>query len=231
MFYIYHHLGLGDHIICNGLVRYFAELYGEVTIFCKEHYASNVKYMYRDNPKIHIISVPQEWMVSSFLNQISKDKYLKIGFENLPYYEQNFEKNKKTFDEAFYLLAKVDFLVRFKNFFIQRDEQKEQEALDYLNPNHEPYIYVHDDPSRGYTIDENKHRKDLKIIKNSFNFNLFEMRKILENATEIHTMQTGMLDLCNSFTLSKPKIFHHTYVRKYPDFYHTKGINYVKKIG
>ena len=30
MKYIYHHLGLGDHIICNGLVRYFKELHGEV---------------------------------------------------------------------------------------------------------------------------------------------------------------------------------------------------------
>ena len=25
MKYIYHHLGLGDHIICNGLVRHFKE--------------------------------------------------------------------------------------------------------------------------------------------------------------------------------------------------------------
>lgn len=230
MFYIYHHLGLGDHIICNGMVRHFVDLYGEVTIFCKERYRSNVEYMYRDSSKINIISAEQEWMVPAFLNQLNEQQYLKIGFENLPHYEQNFEKIKKTFDEAFYELANVDFLVRFEKFFILRNEQREQEALSYLNPNNEPYIYVHDDSNRGFTIDPAKHRQDLKIIKNDFKFNLFEMRKILEEAEEIHTMQTGMLDFMNSFALKKPKIFHHTYVRKYSDFYYSKGFNSVKKI-
>lgn len=230
MFYIYHHLGLGDHIICNGMVRHFVDLYGEVTIFCKEHYRSNVEYIYRDNPNIHIISADQEWMIAPFLNQIDKNQYLKIGFENLPFYEQNFEKFNKSFDLAFYELANLDFSIRFKKFFIQRDEQKEQEALEYLNKNNEPYIYVHDDPKRGFLIDDTKHRNDLKIIKNDFKFNLFEMRKVLEEAEEIHIMQTGMLDLINSFPIKKPKIFHHTYVRKYSGFYYSKGLNSVEKI-
>lgn len=225
MFYIYHHLGLGDHIICNGMVRHFADLYGEVTIFCKEHYANNVEYMYRDEPKINIISVEQEWVINPFLSQINKDKYLKIGFENLPYYEQNFDKLIKTFDEAFYDLAKIDFSARFDKFFIQRDEQKEQEALEYLNKNNESFIYVHDDPNRGFSINETKHRNDLKVIKNDFKFNLFEMRKVLEKAEEIHIMQTGMLDFCNSIDLKHTKIYVHKYVRRYSNFLLSKGKN------
>ena len=49
-------------------------------------------------------------------------------------------------------------------------------AYKELNPNDEPYIYVHDDPSRGYSIDRNKIRNDLKIIENkkSSNQNIYK---------------------------------------------------------
>jgi len=33
MKYIYHHLGLGDHIICNSIVRHFVETYHKVTVY------------------------------------------------------------------------------------------------------------------------------------------------------------------------------------------------------
>ena len=48
MKYIYHHLGLGDHIICNGIVRHFKEIHKTVTVFCRPNYFTNVEYMYRD---------------------------------------------------------------------------------------------------------------------------------------------------------------------------------------
>ena len=31
--YLYHHLGLGDHISCHGIVRYYCEKYNKVKIF------------------------------------------------------------------------------------------------------------------------------------------------------------------------------------------------------
>lgn len=223
MFYIFHHLGLGDHIICNGMVRHFVELMDEVTIFCHKHYEENVRYMFRDDKRIHIY--PEDQKNIDPLLLLVKDPVMRIGFEIIPYYENIFTQHRKSFDEIFYYLAGVDFSVRYDKFYIERDSLREEEAFKKLNPKNEPYIYVHDDPNRGFIIDENKHRKDLKIIKNDFNFNLFEMRKILENAEEIHTMQSGMFDLCNSMWLDKPKIYVHKYVRKYSDFLLTKGNN------
>jgi len=225
MLYIYHHLGLGDHIICNGMVRHFCDIHDEIILFCHDHYKENIKYMYRDNPKIKIEPTTNEYMINLFLSQ-TKQKYIKIGFEKL----REYENSNLTFDQAFYDIAGLEFDIRFDKFFVQRDEKKESEAYEKNNPNDEKYIYVHDDPSRGFTIDSKKHRNDLKIIKNDKNYNLFEMRKILESAEEIHTMQTGMLDLCNSIKLDKPSIFLHTYVRNYPDFVHSKGINFINKI-
>jgi hypothetical protein len=218
--YFYHHLGLGDHIICNGMVRYFLKIHDEISLFCHAHYKKNIDYMYRDEPKIKILPIYSENEINSFLMN-TKEKYYKIGFEKLKQYENS----NLTFDETFYDIAGLDFRVRFNDYFVLENKERELEAYSTLNKTNEEYIYVHDAPDRGFCIDSSKHRQDLKIIRNDINFNLFEMKKILNNATEIHTMQTGMLDLCNSLRLQKPKIYVHTYVRNYSNFLFSKGIN------
>jgi hypothetical protein len=222
--YVYHHLGLGDHIICNGMVRHFLEKYKIIYLFCHDHYKNNIEYMYRDESQIIIIPVKHEIEISKFLKSISGSEYIQIGFNDLGKYENGL----LSFDEAFYDLAGVDFNIRFSKFFIKRDYDNEISVMEDLNPHEEDYIYVHDDPSRGHSIDPATHRTDLKIIKNDFRYNLFQFRLILENATEIHTMQSGLYDLCNSMSLKKPKIFLHTYVRNYSNFIlNAKGINVV----
>lgn len=222
MFYIYHHLGLGDHIICNGMVRHFLEEHGKIGLFCHSHYQKNVNYLYRDDSEINILPYKNESDICSFLSSLDKNKYKKIGFNDLNKYSPN---GPVTVDEAFYELAGVDFENRFSKFYLKRDFNKEKEALKELNPKNEKFIYVHDDSNRGFAIHNEKHRQDLKIIKNDFRFTLFDMMGIIEEAEEVHTMQTGLFDLINSFKLEKPKIFVHTYVRKYPPFILTKGLN------
>jgi hypothetical protein len=231
--YIFHHLGIGDHIICNGMVRYFTQIYQSenIRLFCHDHYKENIKYMYRDEERIIVLPIKNENRIHHFLSKTT-DKSIKIGFYDLAAYEHGYktQHSTKTFDEAFYDLAQLNFKIRFDNFFVERNADKEEEALDYLNPNREEYIYVHDASERGFVIDPLKHRSDLKIIRNDFKYNIFQFRKVLENATEIHTMQTGMLDFCNSVPLEKPKIFVHKYVRNYDDFILAKGINSVNLI-
>ena len=53
---IHHHLGLGDHIDCNGMVRYFADLYEGDTIhtFAKKQYFDMIEWMYRDDDQIKV---------------------------------------------------------------------------------------------------------------------------------------------------------------------------------
>ena len=53
--YIRQHLGLGDHIICNGLVRYFCEKHIDVVLFCSSIFYENVKYMFRDLKNLEVI--------------------------------------------------------------------------------------------------------------------------------------------------------------------------------
>lgn len=47
--YIYHHLGLGDHIICNGIVRHYSKLNDRIYLFVKPDNRNNLKIVSSDN--------------------------------------------------------------------------------------------------------------------------------------------------------------------------------------
>jgi len=222
--YIHHHLGLGDHIICNGMVRHFCKKYDNVVLFCYTHYYDNVSYMYRDLSNLEIFNFDVEEDAIRFVenNSTVKNNLIKPGFENL-----DGCLGKMTFDEAFYHLAGLDFQIRFDEFYFERDLEKEDEVCRALNPNGENYIFVLDDPKRGYNIDMDKVTDEHKIIRNDYQFKMFDYIKLLENAEEIHMMQTGFLDMVNSYKMEKPKIYRHNYVRNYPESIHSKGLNEV----
>jgi hypothetical protein len=225
--YIYHHLGLGDHIICNGMVRHFCKKYDNIVVFCKDQYYENVSYMYRDLNNLEIFSFLDDQQVIDFINRniTVKNNLIKPGFENL-----DSCLDRMTFDEAFYYLAGLDFQIRFDEFYFERDLEKEEEVCKTLNPDGEKYIFVLDDPKRGYNIDMDKVTNEYKVIRNDYQFKMFDYIKLLENAEEIHTMQTGFLDMINSYQMNKPKIHRHNYVRNYPASIHSKGLNKVIEI-
>ena len=56
---IHHHQGLGDHMDCNGLVRYILEKgsYDKVHVFSKSNYYDMIEYMYRDNENIVVAKI------------------------------------------------------------------------------------------------------------------------------------------------------------------------------
>jgi hypothetical protein len=176
MKYIYHHLGLGDHIICNGLVRHFCELHDEVTVFCKTHNYENVSYMFRDEPKIKILPLNNDNEVELYIrNNNLYQNIIKVGFDRL------WSSGPKTFDIGFYNSINIPFDYRFTKFKFERDYESEKKIIEELNPNNEEYVFVHDDIDRGFSIDKNKIRTDLKIIKNDTKYNFFHMLGVIEN--------------------------------------------------
>lgn len=222
--YIYHHLGLGDHIICNGMVRHFCKKYDNIVVFCKDQYYENVSYMYRDLNNLEIFSFLDDQQVIDFINRNStvKNNLINPGFQDL-----DSCLDRMTFDEAFYYLAGLDFQIRFDEFYFERDLEREEEVYKTLNPDGEKYIFVLDDPNRGYNIDMTKVTNGYKVIRNDYRFRMFDYIKLLENSEEIHMMQTGFLDMVNSYKMDKPKIYRHNYVRNYPESIHSKGLNEV----
>ena len=212
--YVYTHLGLGDHIICNGIVRYVAEQCKSVYVFCKKHTFNNVEYMYRDNCNIHVVPVGEDAEVVKFINKFNlHDKTIRIGFEYLTIYPS------ERFDFSFYKALNLPFEYRFEKFFFTRDIKKEQKIAAELNPTQEDYIFIHGD------LDRSKIRNDLKIIENPEQYKIFDLLTLLENAKEIHLMESSLKCLINSFKMLKPKLYYHQYARQYPEYYNTQGLN------
>jgi hypothetical protein len=179
--------------------------------------------MFRDLKNLTILDFKTEPEIVNYIisNNIQED-LIRIGFENL---HQHL--TYTTFDKAFYKLARLDFDLRFSKFYFERDYSKEENLSKTLNPSGEKYAFVHDDPDRGYSIDI---ECDFNIIRNDKRFGLFDYIGLLENAEQIHLMQSSFKDLINSYKMDKPKIYQHNYVRNYPKSIHSVGLNYIEEI-
>lgn len=227
MKYIHHHLGLGDHIICNGMVRYMQKKYDKVSVFSYHHNFKNVSYMYSDNENITVIPISSDSEIDIYCmsNNINIENIIKVGFSELSNYLPQIK-----FDEAFYKIAGIEFSVRFESFFIPRNREREIEVYNELNPNNESFIFLHEDKTRGFFLDRGKIPTGYKIIENDIKYNVFDLLYLFENAEEIHLMQSSIKDLINSYVLNKPKIVLHNYVRRYGEELNSIGLNKINII-
>jgi len=209
--YILTHLGLGDQIISNGLVRYYAKRNDLVTIFSKPNNYKNVSFMFRDLKNLKILNMEYEQIINFVQNDII-NKYLIIGYEKF-WNEYKNPNNKKTIDQIFYEQANLDISVKFSEFYVQRDLEKEKETYYKVGlKDNEDYIFIHDTDNRKITkeIPEN-----FKIIKpTDLSLTLFDYLTIMENAKECHFINSSFFCLAHCMDINKPKMVLHEYSRE-----------------
>ena len=149
------HKGLGDMICLNGAVRYFIKKnphLDEVRVIGISHNYEKLLYMYRDEPKIKIMTIEGEGLKPRNENR-------KVQWRNR--YEN--EKENTDFpvitwgpisvrgewsDRILYDEANIPFEERWNSFYIKEDLEKEEEIYNRLNPNDEDFIFSFNiDPS------------------------------------------------------------------------------------
>jgi hypothetical protein len=207
--YIYHHLGLGDHIIANGMVRSIAKKYDRTFIFCKPHNFPNVSFMYRDLTNLKII-VMDDLGVQSFMTLNPNNNYIIAG--HAPFWRiLNSGNNTLTIDEIFYQLAGVPLENKWTEFFVKRDVERERQVFKELGLEEgEKFAFVHDDERRRI----NKNLPSLKIIRPSKReFSLFDFLYTIEQASEIHCINSSFFCLIDCMKIQKENMYVHEYVR------------------
>jgi hypothetical protein len=204
--YIYHHLGLGDHIICNAIVRNYAKQ-NDIILFVKPHNYENVKFMYRDLKNIDYV-IGDDSIAEKYIKDNNITNLLKIGFDELD--------RSVNFDLSFYRLAKIDFEKKWTDFYIDRDKKKEKELFNSLEIKENEYIFINEDKTKGYKLNENKYRHDIPIITSEMSCGLFDLCYTVENALEIHLMESSIKCLSDHINIKTDKLFYHSYVRNYP---------------
>ena len=215
---IYQHLGLGDIILCNGLVRHLISAENNSKknfLICKNSNLKSAKFMYRDIKNLKIIAINErkdvEKQVNLFLKKFLNKKvnYIKIGYEfyvPTEFLNINSKDSRWPCDIVFYKQFNIPFKFRYTKSFWKRDLISEKKLFNKLT-NKKKYAFIHDDASRGLIIDEKHVSKNLKIIRNNNNELIFNYGLLLENADEIHIMESSFRQLMETLNIKTKKLF------------------------
>jgi hypothetical protein len=210
------HMGLGDHLICNGLVRHFAGIKQEVVVYAKYHNVPSVIFMYRDLPNVSVVGVADDndaWRKQEPVT-------IRTGIFLGPDWNVT-----KCFCYSFYVNAGLDRSLMHTGFYVQRNLESEEafykKVTDHIGT--DKYIVLHEDPSRFQPIrgvDETKYPV-IRICRGYFPIgseSIFDYCTLIERAQEFHcydgcfSMMTELLHL-----RSKEHSFLHRYVRENND--------------
>ena len=220
------HLGLGDHFTCNGMTR---EIYKDSKIMVmpvKENNIKVVRRMFSDLENLHLIPLAGSMDYSD--TQHMQDAFSLMNLFGSRGYEikavgafspKTFIRDHRKYDEIFYNQVSIDFQKRWDSFYYPRDNEAEMKMFnECFDLKENEYVFLHDDPTRGRVINKNLLPKDLKIITPHQKFwdaDILDYRYVLENANEIHCVNSSFSDLMDSFDLSKVKrLCIHEYARQ-----------------
>lgn len=210
--FIASHLGLGDHILCNGLYREVIKRYDICVIPIKKSNSRAMSHMLGDEKKIRLIALPDEYAVPMV---ISKRNFLQnAGYDvlNLGYFGEDFlTSGNIRFDVNFYNQARLPFSLRWSGFSFERNLDRENQLFDELGCASEDYLFLHEDVSRGYTINRNKIDSKLRIIQpdpTKSQFSFFDYQRVIEAASEIHCIESSFAALIESVGSTSPKYAH-----------------------
>jgi hypothetical protein len=200
-------MGLGDMILCNAIIRNICKHYEQVVAFVKPEYSQSISFMYRDLKNLELITI-NEVDIDNILSSVDIDNKIWVGFGNIEHLLEAFR-----FDECFYKQVGLKFDRRWSDFYVDRDLKEEKKLLERFNLKPGEYIFVHDDSIRGYNISDRFFSSDLQIFRpDQSEQNIFNYCTILENAKEIHVMDSCFKHVADSLYLTND-LFYHVYVR------------------
>jgi len=218
--YIHHHLGLGDMIHCNGMVRALLEQRnpnGRIFVFSKNCHKAATDWMYRDEPRVQVIGIDERGnevaQVNSIASSMRNIEFVRIGHE---FYEPTSKLNmdatdRWTCDMIFYKQLSMPYEWRYTKCYWERDLDEENRVYRKLAPKNSDYVFVHDDPSRGFVITEGQVGTNLPIVRNDISENIFHFGKLLENAKEVHLMESSIRCMIESLDTRSVKLVFYSF--------------------
>lgn len=219
--FVKHHLGMGDCIVHNGMVRKISEENPnhQIWVGTKKEYEDNIKFMYKDNPKIHVFGCLDDNDMNFHIYNTEYEKIISTHADRGHGYSYD-----KYFDDSFYMSIGMDPKIKKDYFYLERDYNKENLVYEELinNNNIDSYYFIHEKPEYNVLIDRNKLKKKLPIISADRNYNIFDLLTVIEKADECHIISSSFL----SFFMCK-KYNKKTFAHMYCDRQHISP--YVKK--
>ena len=203
------HLGLGDHIIQQGMVNRFHRLFDKFFVLCKHHNKASVQHMNKDLANVTVVSVSGDEEANTWVDSFDGEKIMcgHMG-ANWNLVGQNLDVTK--FNEAFYNQLGVK---PSEQYNWQPEAMVDADVMN-LAPSGD-FIFMHDGGSSGeYLIDTDKVNNELPIVKPLINApTIFHYLPLIKMAKEIHCIDSSfalMIDLCRDITHN---LYLHSYAR------------------
>lgn len=206
-------LGLGDAIICNGLIREKAKEYGKVYIPCWSHNMPSVKFMFSDLPNVIVqeVSNPNEIFIQQVQHTSNGAEVLKLGC-----YSGEVPVEPETFDQAFYRQARVPFSKRWDSFFIPEVTYEGPLVRTLVE---KPCAFICDSPERGFKINDSLISDEFMKIRSWNAHKIFDFHGHISHCAELHCINSAFAILSDSIKCHEDqKIFLHRYARPYTPY-------------
>jgi len=205
---LYHHLGLGDMIICNGLVNKLSNYLSKINLIVDNKFHDQAVYLYSNNQQVEIISekVEDVNVLDQFVETYAKNKNLKIlkvGWTN----------SGRPFYYDFYKIVKLPYRYSYKYFDYPKNYELEDNLKNHLininNVNPNDYVLVHRDASNN-TYELNIESDNLIYIDKETDIynNVFLYSKLIKDASEIHCINSSFVHLVDRIETSGKLIYH-----------------------
>lgn len=189
------HLGCGDHLLCNGLIRELSKTHDELILPVWGHNAVSVAWMYSDLSNVTVRPV----ISSDELSQFNAHDTLRLGCYDSDDYDE------RHFDMEFYRHAHLPFNLRWDGFAFPQSHNLVRWPT--------PFAFCHDDRCRGFGIPDERLPESLPTYRPSGSQNLFDYVWMLEQAEEIHVINSCFLILADSLPFITDRLYLHRYPR------------------
>lgn len=213
------HLGLGDLLIGNAIVRHYAKEHA-VCVVCKHHNMTSAAFQWRDLVNVELIGVAgddndkEADEVTAHAEQ-QGFPVLRLGFTGKKPFDI------QQWDREFFRQAGVDFQMCWNGFKVNRQPSREIYPIDIGKSE---YCFIHEDKARGHVINEKYLPKSRHGRKGGMKRiyadpkrtdNIFDWWNIIDGATEIHVIESCFAILIDHLPQIKAKrVVVHQYARK-----------------
>jgi hypothetical protein len=200
---VYHHTGIGDHFICNGLVHSLADTH-YIDLICKLNYLKTVKHLYEDFPNIKVVGVENESFDAPAYAESIQCPLVRVGFEKCDY---------NRFEDSFYETMGLDSMAEYDRFILPKRLDGSKVLYEKISAElGEDYIFVHDASSYGSFPLNIESVLPKHIVKKEDTDDILDYVDTICNAKEVHVINSGLNNLVFQLYykgLTNGKIFFH----------------------
>lgn len=193
------HLGLGDAFIMNALTRALAAKHEAIILPIKHCNISTAQLLWSDVTNLTLTAVKDDAEADSLAASFSGQK-LMLGF-----YGKGFNDGRPGWDKIFYEQAGVPFTDRWDKFKIGTRPPNNHKTV-------QPFALIHEDIERGFII-PNSRKPDMPTVTIWPSGSLLDFLWMLENAEELHLIDSSVACLADSIATKAKKLVLHLYAR------------------